>query len=214
MRRRAELVDGTRQRITEATVRLHTTVGPAHASISAIAEEAGVTRLTVYRHFSDLDQLFEACMGHWLMQNPPPDSSSWTEIPDVDRRAHRAFGDLYGWYDAHGDELLPIHRDFTKMPQSTQTAMTAQDRRFADALLHGFVFDGPDGDTIRAVAGHLVAFSTWRSLQIGQGLTPAQAVALASRILVSVVGSSRGGARVLRTAAARHRPSSGERITL
>src|ERR1039457_6337227 len=50
MRRRAELVDGTRQRITEATVRLHTTVGPAHTSIAAVAEEAGVTRLTVYAY--------------------------------------------------------------------------------------------------------------------------------------------------------------------
>ena len=48
MQRRAELVDATRQRIVEATVRLHTTVGPANASIAAIAEEAGVTRLTVY----------------------------------------------------------------------------------------------------------------------------------------------------------------------
>ena len=42
MRKRAEQTHATRQRIIEATVRLHTTVGPAHTSISAIAEEAGV----------------------------------------------------------------------------------------------------------------------------------------------------------------------------
>src|SRR5665647_2726981 len=65
MRRRAEQVNQTRERITEAAARLHTTVGPAHSSIAAIAEEAGVTRLTVYRHFADLDALFEACRAHW-----------------------------------------------------------------------------------------------------------------------------------------------------
>ena len=45
MRRRAEQVDQTRQRIVEATVALHGSVGPAATTIAAIAEKAGVTRL-------------------------------------------------------------------------------------------------------------------------------------------------------------------------
>ena len=74
MTRRAALVDETRQRITEATARLHTTVGPANTSVASIAEEAGVTRLTVYRHFPDLEVLFQACRAHWRAENPPPDA--------------------------------------------------------------------------------------------------------------------------------------------
>src|SRR5450756_2236866 len=74
MRRRAEQVNQTRERITEAAARLHTTVGPAHSSIAAIAEEAGVTRLTVYRHFAHLDALFEACRAHWSARHPRPDA--------------------------------------------------------------------------------------------------------------------------------------------
>ena len=73
MNRRAEQVDQTRERITAAAVRLHTTVGPSNTSIAAVAEEAGVTRLTVYRHFADLDALFDACRGHWRAANPAPD---------------------------------------------------------------------------------------------------------------------------------------------
>ncbi len=69
MHRRAEQVEQTRERITEATVRLHRTVGPAHTSIAAVADEAGVTRLTLYRHFADLDTLFGACRTHWVAQN-------------------------------------------------------------------------------------------------------------------------------------------------
>ena len=53
MRKRAEQVDQTHQRIVEAAVHLHGTVGPAATTIAGIAEQAGVTRLTVYRHFPD-----------------------------------------------------------------------------------------------------------------------------------------------------------------
>ncbi len=45
---RAQQVDETRHRIVAATVGLHGTVGPAHTTVSAIAELAGVTRVTVY----------------------------------------------------------------------------------------------------------------------------------------------------------------------
>jgi AcrR family transcriptional regulator len=43
MRRRAELVEQTRQRIVDAAIHLHTTIGPANTTISGVAEEAGVT---------------------------------------------------------------------------------------------------------------------------------------------------------------------------
>jgi AcrR family transcriptional regulator len=51
--RRAELEAQTRLRITEATMKLHGTVGPVRTTVTAIAEEAGVQRGTVYRHFPD-----------------------------------------------------------------------------------------------------------------------------------------------------------------
>ena len=54
MQKRGEAVDRTRQRITDAAVRLHTSIGPSEASMSAVADEAGVTRVTLYRHFSSM----------------------------------------------------------------------------------------------------------------------------------------------------------------
>ena len=77
MRRRAEQVDRTRQRIVEATVELHGSVGPAATTIAAIAEAAGVTRLTVYRHFPDEDALFAARSAHWLARQQLPDPAAW-----------------------------------------------------------------------------------------------------------------------------------------
>jgi len=68
IRRRAEQVDQTRQRIVETTAELHGSVGPAATTIAAIADRAGVTRLTVYRHFPDDAALFAACSAHWIAQ--------------------------------------------------------------------------------------------------------------------------------------------------
>src|SRR5919197_879278 len=59
LKRRAEHQEETRRRIVEAAVELHTTVGPARASVAAIAERAGVTRPTVYAHFPDARSLLE-----------------------------------------------------------------------------------------------------------------------------------------------------------
>ena len=64
MQKRAEQMDETRQRIIESTVHLHGTLGPAHTTIAGIAREAGVTRLTVYRHFPDDEAIFEACSAY------------------------------------------------------------------------------------------------------------------------------------------------------
>ena len=63
MRRRAESQEETRQRIVEATMQLHEELGPRATSISAIADRAGVQRLTVYRHFQDEAAVFAACTG-------------------------------------------------------------------------------------------------------------------------------------------------------
>jgi AcrR family transcriptional regulator len=186
MGRRAEQVEETRLRITEAAVRLHTTVGPANTSIASVAEEAGVTRLTVYRHFQDQDELFDACRRHWYTVNPPPDASAWRAIPDVEDRARRAFSELYGWYREHGAELAPIYRDMASMPKSTQVDIRAQWAAVADGLVDGLAVAPAVRRRLRALAGHLISLATWRSLVGDQGLTEREAVDLAVRLFSAV----------------------------
>lgn len=190
MRRRAEQVDETRLRITEAAVRLHTTVGPAHTSIAAIAEAAGVTRLTVYRHFADLDTLFEACTAHWTGQNPPPDLTAWPSVPDFEARLRRAFSELYGWFEAHADDLSPIYRDMTAMPASAQREREALNWRMVEALLAGELGAHPapemDRRLLRALTRHLVDFRTWRSLAVQAELGNQDIVELAVRLLTAM----------------------------
>jgi len=188
MSRRADLVEQTRQEITAATARLHTTIGPASTSVAAIAREAGVTRVTVYRHFPDMDALFEACRAHWQAENPPPDVLAWLEEPALEPRLRRALRELYAWFRAHADELYPIYRDMTSIPRSSQAAMR-EDRRHLAEILVGDRVDGAERSRIvRAVARHLVDFRTWWSLAIDDELTDEEAAELGVRVLVGMTG--------------------------
>ncbi len=87
---RAESQAETRQRIVEAAVALHEKLGPAQTPITAIAERAGVTRLTLYRHFPDEAAIFAACTAHWGARHPFPDSARWDGIKDPAARAAAA----------------------------------------------------------------------------------------------------------------------------
>ena len=184
MSRRAELVDQTRLRIIEAAMRLHTTVGPAETSIAGVAEEADVTRLTIYRHFPEIESLFAACRAHWRALNPAPDTDAWSAIPNLEQRAGVALGQLYQWFGDHGDELFPIYRDAGTMPLPAQEALRAEAARIAGVLIEGQTQTGPAGRRLRALAGHLVSFWTWRSLVRDQGLTNAEAADVAARLLI------------------------------
>ena len=186
MQRRAAQVDETRLRITEAAVRLHTTVGPSQTSIAAVAEEAGVTRLTVYRHFADLDELFVACRAHWLARQPPPDSSRWPAIEDPETRVRLALTELYGWYRDRGEELYPIYRDGASLPHTTQHIRATENRQLGEALVAGFA-EAAGGRSLPAVARHLCDFGTWWSLAVGGGLDDREIVEVAVRLIKALV---------------------------
>src|SRR5918994_5654651 len=89
-KRRAEQEAETRQRIVEAMVALHREVGPARTTISAIAERAGVERLTVYRHFPDERSMFQACTSHYSTLVPEPDAAAWADIAEPAERLRAA----------------------------------------------------------------------------------------------------------------------------
>ena len=116
MKRRAELEEQTRRRITESTVALHEELGPARTSISAVAERAGVRRSTVYRHFPDEEALFAACSSHWRAANPPPDPRAWSAIADPEARTATALRELYAFYGRTEGMYTSLLRDEPLVP--------------------------------------------------------------------------------------------------
>jgi AcrR family transcriptional regulator len=176
MRRRAEQVDQTRQRIVEATVELHGSVGPAATTIAAIAEAAAVTRLTVYRHFPDDAALFGACSAHWISRQQLPDPGAWSQIGDPAARLRAGLADLYRFFRAGAGMLTGIYHDFGALPEGHQQALRDQATLFCDVLTAPFGSADDEDRRLRAVIGHAISFWTWHSLCLDQGLTDKEAV--------------------------------------
>jgi len=186
-RRRAELEDETRRRITEAAVELHGSLGPARTTISAVAERAGVQRATVYRHFPDEEALFGACSSHWLAQHPLPDLERWAAIADPDERLRKALTDLYRWYEGAAGMLEKTTRDAALVPAMApaRERMAAWLAAAIATIVRGRRERGARRRRIEAALGHTVSFATWRSLVREQGLSERDAVDL-MRDLVAV----------------------------
>ena len=184
LKERAQRQEQTRQRIVEATVDLHTSVGPARTTISGIAERAGVERHTVYAHFPDDRTLFRACSEHWDARHPMPDIETLAETEDPVRRLRRALGEMYAWYESVEADLALFVRDASVVPATADVLgeMTANFAILGDAVSQGW----PRRKSVRAAIGHALEFETWRSLVRRQGLSRPQAVDAMARLVSSV----------------------------
>src|SRR3712207_1222259 len=98
LKARAEAQEATRTRIAAAAADLHLEVGVAKTTVADIARRAGVTRLTVYNHFPDLQTLLPACSAHWLGSHPMPDLGPAFALEDPAERLRAVLEALYGWY--------------------------------------------------------------------------------------------------------------------
>src|SRR5215212_7442354 len=123
LRARADAMDRTRARITQAAIELHGSIGPAATTMSAVAERAGVTRATLYRHFPNEDALFKACSAEWRSANPAPDPDQWTTIPDPYDRLRKALPALYSWYRSSEAMRANLLRDLAVLPPAIRTAI-------------------------------------------------------------------------------------------
>jgi AcrR family transcriptional regulator len=179
-RRQAE----TRQRIVDAALDLHTSVGPGKTTISAISQRAGVERHTVYAHFPDERLLFRACSAHWQAGHPVPDFALLALVEDPVQRLHRSVDEMYAWYESVESDLVLFLRDASLVPAQAEllAEFAVQLAEFADAIARGW----PRRKTVRAAIGHAIDFETWRSLVGRQGLSRRQAVDAMLKLVAGV----------------------------
>jgi AcrR family transcriptional regulator len=177
-RKRAESELETRQRITEAAVALHQTVGPARTSVKAIAERAGVDRATVYRHFPDEQALFNACTSHYYTRHPMPDPGHWVTVTDPDARLRAALADLYRWYGETEEMLATGIRDIEHVPAGSRGAFLGYFQTVHVALMAGRRERGRARLRIAGAIGHAINFHTWHSLVREQQLSADDAITL------------------------------------
>ncbi len=195
LKRRAERQEETRLRIARAAVKLHGTVGPSKTTLSALAEEAGVSRPTIYSHFPDELSLFKACSSLFRSEEPPPDPEPWRDIADPEERLRAALAEVYAYFprtegllfnvlhDAEGDaEVSAIVRE-------VHEPVIAHWERMKEILAGAWEVgeEGPRQQLLRGALGVALDFQTWRTMVRGQGLTDEQAIELMVRMVRCVM---------------------------
>lgn len=193
LKRRAEQQAETRQRIVEATVDLHSSIGPAATTISMVAERAGVQRHTVYAHFPDERSLFMACSGLVYERDPLPDAEPWCAVKNCGERLRTGLSAVYGWYQRNADVAGCVLRD-VEHHAMTQEISALRMAPFMAAWRE--VLGAKLNAKQRAMLGLALSFFTWRTLTRDNGLKQDAAV----DAMVESILATGDGARAKRTA--------------
>ena len=180
MKRRAERVQETRRRITEAAVELHQTVGPARTTVSAIAEKAGVQRHTYYAHFPELKDLYRACTAHNLERNPMPDPSRWAEISGPEERLRVALSEIYAYYSRQEAMISNVLRDAALDPilQETMVPIFQHWETVRNVISDAYEASGEQRAALLGAIALAQDFQTWHTLVRHQELSQDRAVEL------------------------------------
>lgn len=163
---------------------LHEEVGPANTTITAIAERAGVQRLTVYRHFPDEADILRACSSHWTGQHPLPDSAEWAGIQDPATRLRTALESVFGYFRNGRSMLSKVLNDEAHVPALSEVMEPYHGwfREMAAQLSTGWGTEPEDQRVIRASVAHALRFESWESLT-DEGLSDSEASALLTRLV-------------------------------
>jgi AcrR family transcriptional regulator len=166
LRKRAEKQEETRERIVDAAVTLHEELGPKFTTISAIAERAGVERLTVYRHFPTEESIFGACSAKWNASHPHPDPALWKKVEEPEKRSRTALWLLYQYYRSTEAMWTSLYRDASEAPLVKNAMQGAESYLSAlvNDLISSWKISGGRRAKLRVAVSHAVRFSTWKSL--------------------------------------------------
>lgn len=186
LKRRAESQAATRQRIVEAAIELHSSVGPALTTFSMVAERAGVQRHTLYAHFPDERSLLMACSGLTMERDPLPDAQAWRAIADRSERLRVGLAAIYGWYERNAALAGCVLRD---AESSTLVGEIAAMRWGPHMAAFEEVLGAKLAAKQRAMLRLALSYFTWRSLVRESGLKQAAAVAAMVR---AIEGASEG----------------------
>ena len=169
LKARAEGQERTRQEIAKAAARLHEEVGPAETTVAEIARRAGVSRLTVYKHFPDNASLYPACSAHYISEHPLPDFASALSREDPVGRVRSLLRMVYGdWYREWRPMIRNLQRGRGSDPALDEFMRENSDAalaRLADALTAGFGLEGERADRLRGLIRVALDFWTWDRLE-------------------------------------------------
>lgn len=190
LRERARKMEQTAERIAAAAFDLHASIGPSNTTISAIAKNAGVQRLTVYRHYPDELSLFQACVRHGLDKLPMPDPEKWNKETEPSKRLRNGLLEMYEYYERSKPVWTNILPDIARIPALYEAnAITFE--KFGDifqSLVGGWRVRGRPRKKLEAAVWLAIQFPTWQTLAL-RGLTNVEAAELMVCLAQRCVGT-------------------------
>lgn len=176
-----------KQRIAESAARLHAERGVLATSYAEIAQAAGVSLPTIYKHFPDLDQLVRACSGHVAMNAPAFPSAEILAAADL-RTAAQALVDETDRLHAYF-EPWKSWREANRIPVIAQGAeqQRLQMVELCEAIMARHGIAGPHRE-MAAVWESLLDFELWHRLVRGHGLPRASVRAHILSLVLAVIG--------------------------
>jgi hypothetical protein len=117
--------------------------------------------------------------------NPVPDIAGWAGVADPDERLRAALAALYPYYRRTAGMMENLIRDepVSELVQKHFAAYRGYIEAARETLLRGRTSRGRGRARERAAIGHALAFATWRSLTLDEGLDDGQAVELVTRLV-------------------------------
>lgn len=173
--------------IAAAAAELHAQKGALATSYAEIAQRAGVSVPTVYKHYPDLNLLVQGCSGHVASQAPPIPVEAILACPDLGAATAQlveAFDRLHAYF-----EPWLVWREHGRIPALAERAEEARARVTAlcAAVLarHGL---GGDGRELAPVWESLLHFELWHRLVRLHQLPRAVARRRLIHLLLAVTG--------------------------
>jgi AcrR family transcriptional regulator len=192
MRKRAEARDVTRARILQATMQVHDEKGVAPATLSEIAERAGVGLATVTRHFPTPGDLIRTCGAHvWQEMRPPvPETAAavFAGATTLRGRLERLVAEVDGFYARGAHRLRLAARDRELVPELDQFLSAVE--AGVEALVNEALVDAGQPERTRRVVLALMTFQVWSAFS-RLVLPPSEALALRVGLLECAIKAAR-----------------------
>ena len=197
MSKRADARDEVRERILQATMRVHDEQGVAPTTYSDIAERAQVGIATVYRHFPRMGDLIMTCGGHvWQEMRPPTPETApavFSGLRSQRERLLRLIRELDAFYERGSHRLALASRDREIVPELH--AFLSAVEAGTEALVREALKPEELPEKTLAAALALMSFTSWQAFR-RQQLTADETMAAQLQVLTATISARRPCRRI------------------
>lgn len=175
MKNRSTAVEQTKDRIVRAAKVLHATQGMQGASYTEIADKAGVSMATVYRHFPTLAELIPACASSIVVLqplNPDAVAALFQNQEQPQKRLEVVIQGTCECYERDGGWLQAARREGDLIP--TLSKIIEEQQKNLRTLVQAALDELNVTERQVQVLAALMDFPLWKSLR-DMGLTPSEA---------------------------------------